>query len=114
VDLTETEDFAAELGARFRNITETTTRTCEYAVPSGALFDPGKVNVEFTPSKGEVSWIPQDPPAPGARVCQGANGWQYASGGRSIVLCGQACTDLIEDPGADVRVVFGCRDTVLR
>ena len=79
-----------------------------------ALVDRAKVNVEYSPTSGETTMIPQDPPAPGAARCSGANGWQYTEEGSHILLCGKPCDDYLADPGADVRVVFGCRDTVVR
>jgi hypothetical protein len=108
IDLTESADFEADLGDEFRGITEATTQTCEYEVPSNALVDRTKVNVEFTPTGGDIELVPQDD----STGCADAEGWQYSEDGSQIVLCGQACDDVLSDPGARVRVVFGCRETV--
>ena len=108
IDLTESEDFESDLGDEFRGITEATTQTCEYDVPSNALVDRTKVNVEFTPTGGDIELILQDD----STECADAEGWQYSEDGSQIVLCGQACDDVLSDPGARVRVVFGCRETI--
>lgn len=108
IDLTESTNFEADLGDEFRGITQATTQTCEYDVPSSALVDRSKVNVEYTPSGGEIELILQDEDA----SCDEAEGWQYSEDGSQIVLCGQACDDVLADPGAMVRVVFGCRETI--
>jgi hypothetical protein len=114
IDLTESTDFEADLGAEFQGITEATTQTCEYDVPQNALIDRSKVNVEYTPSGGDTELVLQDPPASGDEQCEGAEGWQYTADGRQIVLCGQVCEDVLADPGAKVRVKFGCQETVVR
>jgi len=113
IDLTESTDFAADLGAEFSGITEATTQTCEYDVPSNALADPELVNVEFTPGEGEKSQIPQDVGASDEQ-CDDADGWQFTQDGKQIVLCGPACDAVKADPEAKVRVVFGCRKTAVR
>ena len=114
IDLTESDDFEADLGAEFRGITEATTQTCEYDVPKSAFVDRKKVNVEYTPSGGETELVPQDPGESGAAQCEGAEGWQFSEDGSQIVLCGQVCADVLADPEAKVRVVFGCKETVVR
>lgn len=114
IDLTESTDFEADLGAEFQGITEATTQTCEYDVPQNALIDRNKVNVEYTPSGGQKDLVVQDPPGPGDEQCEGAEGWQYTADGTQIVLCGEICEEVLSDPGAKVRVVFGCQETVVR
>src|SRR6478735_2360306 len=111
---TESDDFEADLGAEFQGITEATTQTCEYDVPQNALIDRSKVNVEYTPSGGDKELVLQDPPAAGDEQCEGAEGWQYTADGSQIVLCGDICDEVLADPGAKVRVVFGCQETVVR
>jgi hypothetical protein len=114
IDLTESTDFETDLGLEFQGITEATTQTCEYDVPQNALIDRNKVNVEYTPSGGDTELVLQDPPASGDEQCEGAEGWQYTADGTQIVLCGQVCEDVLADPGAKVRVKFGCQETVVR
>jgi len=114
IDLTESTDFEADLGAEFQGITEATTQSCEYDVPQNALIDRNKVNVEYTPSGGDKELVVQDPPADGEEQCENAEGWQYTADGTQIVLCGDICDEVLADPGAKVRVVFGCQETVVR
>ncbi len=81
---------------------------CEVAVPpppAGEVFDPGKVNVLYTPSTGGSVPIARDESKPCA---SGANGWQYSSDGKKILLCGTACSGLKADPGGKISVQFGC------
>jgi len=114
IDLTESTDFEADLGQEFQGITEATTQTCEYDVPASALIDRNKVNVEFTPSGGQTELVLQDPPGSGDEQCEDAEGWQYTADGSQIVLCGDVCQEVLSDPGAKVRVKFGCQETVVR
>lgn len=114
IDLTESDDFETELGEEFHGITAATAQSCEYDVPKDALIDRNKVNVELTPSSGEKEVVVQDAPEDGAAQCEGADGWQYTSDGDQIVLCGGVCERVLSDPGAQVRVVFGCEETVVK
>lgn len=114
VDLTESSDFAADLGDEFKGITEQTASACEYDVPTGALVDPSKVNVEFTAPGSDPELVPLDAREAGERQCEGANGWQFAPGGKKVVLCGDLCDAVRSQPESKIRVIFGCRDTVLR
>jgi hypothetical protein len=114
IDLTESKHFEKELGDEFKGITEATTQTCAYDVPQNALVDRTKVNVEYTPSDGTTELVLQDPPAAGATQCEEAEGWQFTADGSQIVLCGDVCDSVLNDPGAKVRVVFGCRETIIR
>ncbi len=82
---------------------------CEVAVPpppAGEMFDPSKVNVVYTPSSGGTVTITRDDSAPCA---SGANGWQYSTDGKKILLCGTACSGLKADPGGKISVQFGCK-----
>ncbi len=112
IDLTTSTEFAKDLGAEFRGITEETANTCEYDVPANALVDPKLVNVEYTPSGGKKSFIAQDAVQAGEGQCENAEGWQFSPDGKQIVICGTVCDDILSDAGADVRVIFGCQETV--
>lgn len=114
VDLTDSTDFAADLGDEFNGITEQTAATCEYDVPTGALVDPTKVNVEFTAPGEAPQLVPMDPRASGQRQCEGANGWQFGPDGTKVVLCGDLCDSVRSEPDSTIRVIFGCRSTVIR
>lgn len=119
--MTESTTFAADLGHEFEGITAETAQTCEYDVPQGALIDPTKVNVEYTPPGGEPVLVPQEPRQNGTMQCEGADGWQFNPDGTKIFLCGDLCESMHSEPDSaslserpEVRVIFGCKDTVVR
>jgi hypothetical protein len=110
-DMTQTTDFATDLAAALTSITDTTAPTCEFDIPSGALVDPKKVNVTYTPSGKPIETVPQD----ASHACDvDAEGWQFADGKPQVILCGDVCDRVKADPGGKVRVVFGCQETIIR
>jgi len=81
------------------------------ANPKGEVIDPARVNVSYTPSAGGA---PKDLVQDSSKACnEGANGWQYNADKTKILLCGDACKVLRDDPGTRVDVVFGCKTRVL-
>lgn len=82
--------------------------SCEVALPSapgGDSLDRSRVNVALTPTGGVRNVIPQDP----SRPCDGgADGWQYAPDGASVLLCGPTCERARSDVGAKITVELGC------
>jgi hypothetical protein len=114
IDLTESLNFEADLGAEFQGITEATSR-CEFEVPQDALIDLSTVNVQLTPGDGgDEVVIGRDTREEGKAQCEGAEGWQFSDDETQIVLCGQICDDYLSDFGAQVRVVFGCKPTIIK
>jgi hypothetical protein len=111
IDLTESQDFSGDLARVFRNLADTTQASCAVDVPQDAFVDPDKVNVVFSNAEGARETIYYDD-----RNCSAAaDGWQYTSQEQKrILVCGQACERLRSEPGARLRVVFGCQDTLLR
>ena len=111
LDLTESADFSGDLAQVFKNLARSTQASCDFEVPQDAFVDPSKVNVVFTPSDGAEETVLFDD-----RDCTtAANGWQYTSAAQEkIVLCGPACERLRTDAAGQVRVVFGCEDTLIR
>jgi hypothetical protein len=81
--------------------------TCTFDVPkdgpNGA--DLTRLNVVYTPHEGAARVIPQDLSAPCDR---GADGWQFDPETQLIRLCGNTCTAVLNDRGANVTVVLGC------
>jgi hypothetical protein len=84
---------------------------CQWTIPptpDGSRFNPGKVNVEFTPSSGVVQTIYgvdsqancQDP----------AGGWFFDNpqAPTAVIACPASCTTMQADVNAKVDVVFGC------
>jgi hypothetical protein len=105
-DMSTSEDaFAADLARALEQIVGR-VRSCRLPLPPGtAAADRDSVNVVYSSSRGEPPRvIPRDDLA----ECEGANGWQYATDGKSVRLCGQACDDARDDPEGRIDVVLGC------
>jgi len=81
------------------------------APPTGETFDPAKVNVVCKDSGGGSTTIAQDA---SIDCLAGANGWQYATDGTKLLLCGDACARAKADPGAVISVQFGCKTVVAK
>jgi hypothetical protein len=73
---------------------------CTFKVEPGENNDPEKTNVTLTTAAGEKTV---------AKDTNHQDGWDYLSGGTSVQLYGQACTDLKSDPAAKVDIVIGCK-----
>jgi hypothetical protein len=82
---------------------------CRYAVPpapDGAMLDPGKVNVLFTPPGGSQELI-------GQSLDGGCSeGWQYTDNQSQIRLCSNTCERVQASEGS-LTLQFGCA-TLLR
>lgn len=105
-DMTESDDFAAELSDALQEIAADRSVRCDFQMPEGDEIDPRKVNVTYTNSDtGEVSTVPQDPDG----TCDEANGWQYSEDFTRILLCGDICDQVIDDPEGEVKIVLGCK-----
>jgi hypothetical protein len=86
---------------------------CSLPVPvpaEGEVIDPTLVNVSATPpSTGVTTDLLQD----NGKPCDaGANGWQYNADKTKILLCGDACTQVTNEPETRVDVVFGCKTRI--
>ena len=107
-------NFQPVLDALADSVITTASLACEYEIPAlepGEVFDPDKVNVEFSDGAGGMLSIGRvdDPSA-----CAGVgDGWYYDDPGNpaSIVLCGQTCDSIQGYEQASVSVIFGC-DTI--
>lgn len=105
-DMTESDDFAAELSDALQEIAADRSVRCDFQMPEGDEIDPRKVNVTYTNSDtGEVTTVPQDPDG----TCDEANGWQYSEDFTRILLCGDICDQVIDDPEGEVKIVLGCK-----
>lgn len=84
---------------------------CELAIPAvdGQELDPERVNVKVKSADGKTTDVLKDD---SAGCDAGANGWQYSEDGTKILLCGQACDDVKENPDSKVTVEFGCQTKV--
>jgi hypothetical protein len=84
---------------------------CQLDIPTvpGQTLDPANVNVKVKAPDGTSTDILKDT----SKDCNaGANGWQYSADGKSIILCGTACTDVKASPDSKVAVEFGCQSKV--
>ncbi len=77
--------------------------------PAGVTLDTNRVNVTFTPTMGAPEDFVQDASKPCA---EGANGWQYNADKTKVLLCGDVCKKVVDDPLGSVDVVFGCATKV--
>jgi hypothetical protein len=80
--------------------------TCEVSIPSveGTDIDPNRLNVKVTKPDGTIIEVLKD-----TTDCNnGADGWQYSADGKKIILCGQTCETVKEDPEDKITVEFGC------
>ncbi len=85
------------------------TLVCEVDIPeppAGSTLDLTKINVRVTPENGSEIVVPQDR----TRPCEeGADGWQFSSDKKKIVLCGSSCTAAKR---STISVGFGCTTIV--
>ena len=106
-DMTRERDLAAGLAGALKAITGLAL-SCRYDIPeppSGALLDPGKVNVLYTPRGGTQELIAQS--AGGG--C--SDGWQYSAGQTQVQLCGSTC-DRVRASSGQLTLEFGCSTQV--
>ncbi len=109
-DMTKQTDLSAALGQALAAISGQAL-SCEFTLPPAngdQSVDPGKVNVQYTPSKGaDPVQIAQDPNKP---CSGGANGWQYENGNSKIIVCGAAC-DTVRS-AYKIDIVLGCSTVI--
>jgi hypothetical protein len=82
--------------------------SCNYAIPEaprGAVLDPAKVNVLFSPPGGEPELLGQSANGP----CN--EGWQYSDDQTQIRLCGSTCEKVRSSEGS-LTLQFGCATQV--
>ena len=107
--MTAEPDLAQGLAQALDQVAQS-LRSCAYPIPAPPgerMLDPTRVNVLYTPTGGKAQTVPRDP---SASDCN--SGWQYAPDGKSIVLCGDACSAAQSDVGAKVEVLFGCKTVI--
>ena len=106
-DMTRERDLAAGLAGALKAITGLAL-SCRYDIPeppNGALLDPAKVNVLFTPRGGTQELVPQSP----GSTC--SDGWQYSEGQSQVQLCGATC-DRVRASSGQLTLEFGCSTQV--
>jgi hypothetical protein len=105
-DVTREADLSSALTRALQTIAGRAL-TCDFDVPKDGAnsVDLTRLNVVYTPHGGAARVIPQDLSAPCDR---GADGWQFDTEKQLIRLCGNTCTAVLNDRGANVTVVLGC------
>ncbi len=103
-------DFATELANNLAAISAEAL-SCTFDVPEpnpgDPPVDPTKVNVVYTPPNGPPEYMPQDY---STNCDDPANqGWQYIDNNTKIQLCGAACEQVKDNPGATISIELGCQ-----
>ncbi len=119
LDMTQTKDFAKDLGAALLNVTKGTALNCDFDVPmpsEGVAVDPDLVNVDYykagdmTNAQAHTELYRDD-----TKPCDaGAEGWQYIENKTKIRVCGMVCGQIRSDATAKVIVSLGCPPRVIR
>jgi hypothetical protein len=106
-DMTQASDLASGLDDALTAISGLAL-SCSYAIPDaplGAVLDPTKVNLLFTPAGGQLELIGQSPNG----GC--SEGWQYSEDQSQIRLCGSTCERIRNSEGT-LDLQFGCSTQV--
>jgi len=107
-DMTQASDLASGLDNALTAISGLAL-SCSYPIPDaplGAVLDPTKVNLLFTPAGGQLQVIGQSPNG----SC--TEGWQYSDDQSQIRLCGSTCETIRNSEGT-LDLQFGC-STIVR
>jgi hypothetical protein len=83
---------------------------CDFAMPvpkPGVEVSPGLINVNFTPSGGQMLTLPQVANEAG---CTAAPGWYYDDPAKPsrIILCKSTCDTVTGDAMASLEILLGC------
>jgi hypothetical protein len=98
------EDVGAQLVSALNDIRDDVVVDCAYTIPAPPAGQTiNEVFVRITKGDGTTVDVGQD--AAGDNTC---NGWEYSADRTQIVLCGDACNTVQNDPDASFNVVFGC------
>lgn len=112
-DVTQSTDFESELAQALDRISRVEQIACALEVPKnpdGGAVDLERVNVSFIPKDQAPERILNDE----SHGCgDGANGWQYSADRSQILLCGEACSHVQEQPG-ELEIVLGCPTEIVR
>jgi hypothetical protein len=114
--MTTSTDFAADLGAALDDISGSAIG-CEFPVPQpDDRPATDNVNVQYRPGgTGTPVCLGYDP----APCDAGSDGWQFgklpdgSDDLSRVVLCGEACRTVQNDPAVQIDVVLGCRPLVV-
>jgi hypothetical protein len=103
-DMTQSQNFAADLALALQQIANTVV-PCVYDVvpPDGGTIDTQKINVFYT-SGGQRYLVLQNK----SSSCE--LGWRFVPGTNDsqIEICGSTCDQIRADPGATMDLFYGC------
>jgi hypothetical protein len=105
------QDFQPVFDAISEKVVTEAPLACEWDIPEppeGEMFDPEKVNVEFTIDNVVTEIGHVDDPSECANV---SDGWYYDDdqAPTRILFCPQTCTKIQAAMGATVDIKFGCK-----
>lgn len=109
------QDFGPVFQDMATGIVTSAQLSCEYDIPpppDGETLDPGKVNVNYTPSgQAETPILYVSKPAD----CGVKGGWYYddPAAPKKIIMCPTTCDVLKADATGKIEVLFGC-ETVIK
>jgi hypothetical protein len=115
-DMTNTQNFATDLSQVLVAISGKALG-CEFPVPTGVDADPDNVNVQYTLPGQDPVCIQSDETV---ECDKAAKGWQFArnpDGAKNlskVVLCGDSCTLVKNNPSIRVDVILGCTTIVIK
>ena len=108
-------DFAPVFKELAKAVITGSKLSCEWTIPpppAGEMFDPGKVNVIYTPD-GQA---PRDLfNVPSAADCGMLGGWFYDDNTKptKILACPITCSEIQADLKAKIAVAFGCKTKII-
>jgi hypothetical protein len=109
------QDFGPVFQDMATGVVQSSQLSCDYDIPPppmGEVLDPGKVNVNYTPSgQPTMPILFVDAPAD----CGALGGWYYDNPGAptKIIMCPTTCDILKADSTGKIEVLFGC-ETVIK
>lgn len=109
------QDFGPVFQDMATGVVQSAQLSCDYDIPpppQGQMLDPGKVNVNYTPSgQAEMPILFVMSPAD----CGMQGGWYYdnPAAPTKIVMCPTTCDVLKADMSGKIEVLFGC-ETVIK
>ena len=102
--------FASVFSALAQTVVQGKELDCAWDIPAppmGQVFDPGLVNVKYTPGNGPPSDIFH---VKTVSDCGPAGGWYYDDDANpeKVQVCPSTCAVIKGDPAAKIDILFGC------
>jgi hypothetical protein len=108
------QDFKPVFDRLAQAVVESAGLACEWSipeVPTGQVFDRGRVNVRYSATGATAADLQQ---LPAATACGERDGWYYddATNPKRIMACPQTCSALQQQLETSVDVLFGCETKI--